>query len=284
MNLPSFTIRNLLEAGVHFGHHPRRWNPKMEEYIFGVRNGVHIINLERTVPLLYKALEVAHEVGKAGGRILFVGTKRQASSVIEETAKQCNQHFVNHRWLGGMMTNWKTVSNSIARLEGYEQRLSEETEGLTKKEILQLTRHKDKLDRAIGGIREMGGRPDLVVVVDTNKESLAIKEANKLGVPVIGILDTNSDPDGVDFPIPGNDDATRAIELYCKLIAGAILGGVEAHLQAEGIDLGASADLPAEMENVDKLSAKPAKKAPAKKTNSKPAEKADKEATAEAKA
>lgn len=239
MSQTKFTMRELLEAGVHFGHNTRRWNPKMKDYIYGSRNNVHIINLEKTVPLLFRAVAAARDVSAHNGRILFVGTKRQAAETIAESAKRCGQYFVNHRWLGGMLTNWSTISNSIRRLKELEALLSQEETGLTKKEKLQLSRERDKLELSLGGIKDMGGVPDAIFVIDTNKEALAIKEANNLGIPVIAVLDTNSDPAGVDFPIPGNDDALRAIKLYCDLISGAVLEGIQAELQASGVDLGA---------------------------------------------
>ncbi|MBV6632608.1 MAG: 30S ribosomal protein S2 [Alphaproteobacteria bacterium] len=239
MVMPSFTMRQLLEAGVHFGHHTRRWNPKMKPFIFGVRNGVHIVDLEQTVPMLHRSLEAVRDVVKGGGRVLFVGTKRQAQSKIAEAAKRSGQYFVNHRWLGGMLTNWKTISVSIKRLRELEEIVAQGQQGRTKKEMLQLTRELDRLDRALGGIKEMGGRPDLIFVIDTNKESIAIQEANKLGIPVIAVIDTNSDPEGIAFPIPGNDDALRAIDMYCDLIADAVLDGIQAEMEAAGVDLGA---------------------------------------------
>ncbi len=246
MTVPTFTMRQLLEAGVHFGHHTRRWNPKMKSFIFGVRNNVHIINLEVTVPMLYRALEVVSETVSNGGRILFVGTKRQAADKIAETAQRCGQYYVNHRWLGGMLTNWKTISNSIKRLKDLNEQLAEGQEGLTKREMLTLTRERDKLDRALGGIMEMGGLPDLLVIIDTNREAIAVQEANKLGVPVVAVVDSNSDPDGIDFPIPGNDDALRAIDLYCDLFSRAVLSGLEQELVATGTDIGALEEQPAE--------------------------------------
>ena len=239
MVMPSFTMRQLLEAGVHFGHNTRRWNPKMGQYIFGIRNGVHIVDLEQTVPMLYRSLEAVRDVVKGGGRVLFVGTKRQAQSKIAEAAKRCGQYYVNHRWLGGMLTNWKTISVSIKRLRELEEIVGQGAQGRTKKEMLQLTRELDRLQRALGGIKEMGGQPDLIVIIDTNKEQLAIQEANKLGIPVVAILDTNSNPDGITFPIPGNDDALRAIDLYCDLFANAALDGIQAEMEAAGVDLGA---------------------------------------------
>ncbi len=244
MAVPTFSMRQLLEAGVHFGHQAHRWNPKMKEYIFGARNKVHIINLSITVPLLHRALETVRDVTASGGRVLFVGTKRQASGPIAEAAKRCGQYYVNHRWLGGMMTNWQTISNSIKRLKDLDKKLSEETTGLTKKEMLQMTRERDKLERALGGIKDMGGIPNILFVIDTNKEDLAIQEANKLGIPVVAILDTNCNPDGITFPIPGNDDATRAIQLYCDLVSGAVLDGIQQELVEQGVDLGATEETP----------------------------------------
>ncbi|MEI6558063.1 MAG: 30S ribosomal protein S2 [Rhodospirillaceae bacterium] len=246
MALPVFTMRRLLEAGVHFGHHTRRRNPKMQPFLFGVRNGVHIIDLEQSVPLLHRAMVAVRDVVAGGGRVLFVGTKRQAQERIAEAASRCGQYYVNHRWLGGMLTNWKTISQSIKRLREMEERLVEANTGLTKKETLQLTRERDKLERALGGIKEMGGLPDILVIIDTNKESIAVKEANKLGIPVVAVIDSNSDPDGVAFPIPGNDDALRAIDLYCELLSGSVLDGLQAEMAAAGIDVGARAEAPAE--------------------------------------
>ncbi|NCP62400.1 MAG: 30S ribosomal protein S2 [Alphaproteobacteria bacterium] len=246
MTLPTFTMRELLQAGVHFGHHPRRWNPKMDQYLFGVRNDIHIINLERTVPLLQQALQAVHDVVKSGGKVLFVGTKRQASPLVSEYAERCGQYYVNHRWLGGMMTNYKTVKQSIQRLKEHENTLERASLGLTKKEILKLERSRNNLTRSLGGIREMGGTPDILVVLDTNKEKLAIHEAKTLGIPVISILDSNSNPDNIDFPIPGNDDAIRSLELYLRLISDAALSGMKQQMAASGVDLGSSAELPDE--------------------------------------
>ncbi|MEM7168908.1 MAG: 30S ribosomal protein S2 [Pseudomonadota bacterium] len=243
---PSFTMRQLLEAGVHFGHTTRRWNPKMGPYIFGVRNGIHIIDLEQSAPLLHQGLQAVREVVAGGGRVLFVGTKRQASEMVADSAKRCGQYYVNHRWLGGMLTNWKTISNSIKRLATVEARLVEDQSLLTKKELLNLTRERDKLERALGGIKEMGGLPDILFVIDTNKEHIAIQEANTLGIPVVAILDSNSSPAGVDFPVPGNDDAIRAINLYCELVADSVLDGIQAELISTGTDIGESAEAPAE--------------------------------------
>ncbi len=240
MALPTFTMRQLLEAGVHFGHQARRWNPKMGPYIFGKRNNIHIIDLQQSVPMFHHALKAVRDTVAGGGRVLFVGTKRQASDIVAESAKSCAQFYVNHRWLGGMLTNWKTVSESIKRLRKVEEQLSGEALGLTKKEILKLTRERDKLDLALGGIKDMGGLPNIIVVIDTNKEELAVKEANKLGIPVVGILDSNSNPDGIDYPIPGNDDALRAINLYCDLFKQAVIDGISVELQDQDVDLGAA--------------------------------------------
>nr|WP_229819532.1 30S ribosomal protein S2 [Kordiimonas sediminis] len=259
--MPQVEMRALLEAGVHFGHQKHRWNPKMAPYIFGERNGIHILDLSQTVPALTRALQTVRETVAGGGRVLFVGTKRQASPIIAEAAKRCGQYYVNHRWLGGMMTNWQTISQSIRRLKALNEQLSAEHTGLTKKETLQMTRQRDKLELSLGGIQDMGGLPDLVVVVDTIRDEIAIKEANCLNIPVIGILDTNSKPDGVDFPVPGNDDATRAIRLYCDLIAGAVLDGIQAELSAQGVDLGA-VEAPVEEAVVEAAEA-PAEEAPA---------------------
>lgn len=248
MAMPTFTMRQLLEAGVHFGHHTRRWNPKMSSYIFGARNGVHIIDLEQTVPLLHRSMQAVRDVVAGGGRVLFVGTKRAAQEQVAASAKRCGQYYVNHRWLGGMLTNWKTISQSIRRLKDMDEALSHgEGSGRTKKELLNMTRDRDKLERALGGIRDMGGLPDLLVIIDTNKESLAIQEANKLGIPVVAILDSNSDPDGITFPVPGNDDALRAIETYCELLSGAVLDGLQAEMSAAGIDVGAQEVAPDEV-------------------------------------
>lgn len=245
MATPTFSMRQLLEAGVHFGHHTRRWNPKMGQYIFGTRNGVHIIDLEQTVPMFHRALEAIRDVVTNNGRVLFVGTKRQAQDHVADCANRCGQYFVNHRWLGGMLTNWKTISHSIRRLKELDELLSNTDTGLTKKERLQRTRERDKLERALGGIRNLGGLPDLLVIIDTNKESLAVQEANKLGIPVVAVIDSNSDPDGIAYPIPGNDDALRAVELYCTLFGQAVLSGIEAEMEASGADIGET-DAPVE--------------------------------------
>jgi small subunit ribosomal protein S2 len=241
--MPSFTMRQLIEAGVHFGHQTHRWNPRMAPYLYGERNRIHIIDLQQTVPLLHRALEVVRDVVAGGGRVLFVGTKRQASEAVAEAAARCGQYYVNHRWLGGMLTNWKTVSQSIKRLRELDEMLKGEIRGLTKREQLSLTRERDKLDRALGGIKDMGGLPDILVVIDTNKEDIAVAEARKLGIPVVAILDSNSDPEGISYPVPGNDDALRAIHLYCDLFARAVLDGIKAEMRASGADLGAIEDL-----------------------------------------
>ena len=238
MAMPQFTMRQLLEAGVHFGHQTRRWNPKMAPYIFGERNDVHIIDLQQTVPMLHAALQKIREIVAGGGRVLFVGTKRQAQEAVAGAAGRCGQYYVNHRWLGGMLTNWKTVSNSIRRLRDLDERLGQDTAGFTKKEILRMTRERDKLERALGGIKDMAGLPDMLFVIDINKEDIAIKEARKLGIAVAAVVDSNSDPDAIDLVIPGNDDAIRAVTLYCDLVAAAALDGIEAELAASGQDVG----------------------------------------------
>ena len=244
--LPTYTMRQLLESGVHFGHHTRRWNPKMSPYIFGARNGIHIIDLEQTVPMMHQGLQAIRDAVSAGGRVLLVGTKRQAQEPIAEAAKRCGQYYVNYRWLGGMLTNFKTISLSIRRLREVDERITSEQTGLTKRELLELTRHRDKLERALGGIKEMGGLPDILFVIDTNKEAIAVAEANTLRIPVVAILDSNSSPDGIAYPIPGNDDAMRAIHLYCDLVASAVLDGLQAELAASGVDIGARAETPIE--------------------------------------
>lgn len=240
MTMPKFTMRELLEAGVHFGHNTRRWNPQMRPYIFGVRNGIHILDLQQTVPMLDLALRTIREIAANGGRVLFVGTKRQAQDKVAEAAKRCGQYYVNHRWLGGMLTNWKTVTNSINRLKELQGIFSQEKPKYTKKEILMLRREMEKLELSIGGIKDMAGQPDAIFIIDTNKEDIAVKEANKLGIPVIAIIDSNSTPAGIDYPIPGNDDALRAIELYCDLVSSAVLDGIQAEMASSGVDLGAS--------------------------------------------
>jgi small subunit ribosomal protein S2 len=243
--LPTYTIRQLLEAGVHFGHHTRRWNPKMQPYIFGARNGIHIIDLEQTAPMLHQGLQAVRDVVAGGGRVLLVGTKRQAQEPVAEAAKRCGQYYVNYRWLGGMLTNFKTISLSIRRLREFDERITTEQSGLTKRELLELTRDRDKLERALGGIKEMGGLPDILFVIDTNKEAIAVAEANTLRIPVVAILDSNSSPDGIAYPIPGNDDAMRAIHLYCALVSSSVLDGLQAELAASGVDIGARAEIAA---------------------------------------
>ncbi len=295
MAMPVVDMRALLEAGVHFGHQTRYWNPKMGSFIFGERNGVHIIDLSQTVPYFQRALQAVRDVVAGGGRVLFVGTKRQASPIIAEAAKRCGQYYVNHRWLGGMMTNWQTISQSIKRLKQLNEQLGQEHTGLTKKETLQLTRLRDKLELSLGGIQDMGGLPDIIVAVDVIGDDLAIAEANRLHIPVVGVIDTNSKPEGVDYPIPGNDDATRALRLYCDLLAEAALDGIQAELAAQGVDLGAQAapveETVAEVEAAPAEEAaeapaeekKPAKKAAAKKAPAKKAapKKAAKDADAD---
>ncbi len=246
MAAPVVTMHQLIEAGAHFGHQTHRWNPRMKPYIFGARNGVHILDLSQTVPLMARALDFIAATVQAGGKVLFVGTKRQAQEPIAQTARACGQHFVNHRWLGGMLTNWKTISGSIKRLKTLEEQLSGDTTGLTKKEVLQLTRERDKLEMSLGGIRDMGGIPDVMFVIDANKEELAIKEANTLGIPVVAILDSNVSPDGIAFPVPANDDASRAIRLYCEAIAIAATRGGQEQQQRKGVDIGAMDAPPAE--------------------------------------
>jgi small subunit ribosomal protein S2 len=245
MTLPAFNMRQLLEAGVHFGHQSHRWNPKMAPFIYGARNNIHIIDLTQTTPMLHQALVKISDTVANGGRVLFVATKRQASDSIADSAKRSAQYFINHRWFGGTLTNWKTISQSIRRLRQLDDILAD-PQGRTKKEVLNLTRERDKLNQALGGIKDMGGTPDLLFVIDTNKESIAIQEARKLGIPIVAIVDTNCDPDGIDFPIPGNDDAGRAITLYCDLIARAALDGLERSQSAAGVDVGASEAPPGE--------------------------------------
>jgi small subunit ribosomal protein S2 len=246
MALPEFSLRQLLEAGVHFGHQTHRWNPRMGQYIYGDRNGIHILDLTQTVPMLDAALQVVRDTVAKGGRILFVGTKRQAQKAVSEAAEKSAQYYMNNRWLGGTLTNWKTVSNSIGRLKAIDEQLAGGAEGLTKKERLNLEREQAKLQASLGGIRDMGGVPDLIFVIDTNKEQLAIQEARKLGIPVVAILDSNSAPEGIDYPVPGNDDASRAIALYCDLVARAALDGMAAQLGSAGIDIGAMEEAPEE--------------------------------------
>ncbi|MDY6407548.1 MAG: 30S ribosomal protein S2 [Pseudomonadota bacterium] len=247
MTLPTISMRQLIEAGVHFGHNARRWNPKMGQYIYGTREGVHIMDLTQTVPMLYRAMEAIRDVAAKGGKVLFVGTKEQAQEPIEQAAKRCGQFFVNHRWLGGMLTNWKTISSSIKRLKEIDSKMVKgELNGFTKKEKLNMEREREKLFASLGGIQDMNGRPDIIFVIDVPKEQLAIAEAQKLGIPVVAICDSNADPDGITYPIPGNDDALRAINLYCDLISGAVLDGIQAELKAAGVDVGANLEAPAE--------------------------------------
>ncbi|MEO1398455.1 MAG: 30S ribosomal protein S2 [Pseudomonadota bacterium] len=265
MALPDFSMRQLLEAGVHFGHQTHRWNPKMDQFIFGKRNNIHILDLSQTVPLLHTALKQISDTVARGGRVLFVGTKRQASEIVADAARRSAQYYVNARWLGGMLTNWKTISNSIKRLRELEELLSSEQASYTKKELLNLTRERDKLERALGGIKDMGGTPDLIFVIDTNKESIAIQEARKLKIPVCAILDSNSDTANIDLPVPGNDDAARAIALYCDLVAKAALDGIARQQGGSGVDLGAQVEAPQEpaLEAVVDEAAAPEAAAPA---------------------
>ncbi len=246
MTVPAFNMRQLLEAGVHFGHQSHRWNPKMAPFIYGARNNIHILDLTQTTPMLHQALTKVSDTVAGGGRVLFVATKRQASDSIADAAKRSAQYFINHRWLGGTLTNWKTISASIRRLRQLEDIVAD-PQGRTKKEVLNITRERDKLNQALGGIKDMGGVPDLLFVIDTNKESIAIKEARKLAIPIVAVVDTNCDPDGIDFPIPGNDDAGRAITLYCDLVARAAIDGLERSQSAAGVDVGASEAPPAEV-------------------------------------
>lgn len=290
MALPDFTMRQLLEAGVHFGHNTRRWNPKMAPYIFGDRNGIHIIDLQQTVPLLHQAMLAVRNVVQSGGRVLFVGTKRQAQTKVAEAAKRCGQYYVNHRWLGGMLTNWRTISNSIKRLKELEEMLGNEAEmqGLTKKELLMLTRERDKLERALGGIKDMGGLPDILVVIDTMKEDIAINEANKLGIPVVGVIDSNANPAGITHPVPGNDDAIRAISMYCDLMVGSVLDGIQAEIGSTGGDIGAAEvapteELPVEAPVAEAPAAEAAAEAPVAEAAPAAAEAAPAEAPAAAK-
>jgi small subunit ribosomal protein S2 len=272
MAIPNFTMKQLLEAGVHFGHHTRRWNPQMRPFIFGVRNNVHIIDLQQTVPMMNDALKALNEIVKNGGRVLFVGTKRQAQEKIAESAMKCGQYYVNHRWLGGMMTNWNTISKSIRRLRQANDILNDPAQSgaRTKKELLMLTRERDKLELSLGGIKDMGGKPDALFVIDVNQEDIAIKEANKLGIPVFAIVDSNATPDGVDYVIPGNDDSLRAIHLYCDLVANTVLDGLQAEVAATGQDTGAAVDAG---EDVAKLEEKPADESKAEESKDEPAAK-----------
>ncbi|WP_370313656.1 30S ribosomal protein S2 [Sagittula sp.] len=246
MALPEFNMRQLLEAGVHFGHQTQRWNPRMGEFIYGARNGIHIMDLTQTVPMLDQALQAIRDCVAKGGRVLFVGTKRQAAQPIAEAAEKCAQYYMTHRWLGGTLTNWQTVSQSINRLRSIDEQMESGAEGLTKKERLNMERDQAKLQASLGGIREMGGVPDMLFVIDVKKEQLAVAEANKLGIPVVAVVDTNCSPDGVDYIIPGNDDAARAIALYCDLASRAALDGMTGQMEAAGVDLGALEEAPAE--------------------------------------
>ena len=246
MAAPVVSMAQLLEAGAHFGHQTHRWNPKMKPYIFGDRNGVHIIDLSQSVPLFARALDFVRGTVQAGGKVLFVGTKRQAQEPIAEAARRSGQHYVNHRWLGGMLTNWKTISGSIKKFKALEEQLSGDTVGLTKKEILKLTRERDKFELSLGGIRDMGGLPDVIFIIDVNKEELAVKEANVLGIPVVAILDTNTDPSGIAFPVPGNDDASRAILLYVNAIADTVIEARQGRAADRGLDIGAMEQPPVE--------------------------------------
>lgn len=244
-------MRQLIEAGVHFGHNARRWNPKMGQYIYGTREGVHVMDLTQTVPMMYRALEAIRDVAAKGGKVLFVGTKPQAQEAVEAAAKRCGQFYVNHRWLGGMLTNWKTISSSIKRLKEIDSKIEKgELNGFTKKEKLNMEREREKLFASLGGIQDMNGRPDIIFVIDVPKEELAIAEAKKLGIPVVAICDSNANPDGITYPIPGNDDALRAINLYCDLVSGAVLDGIQAELKAAGVDVGAAAEVAAEVSEV----------------------------------
>lgn len=273
MTLPTFTLRQLVEAGAHFGHHARRWNPQMAPYIYGKKDNVHIINLQKTYPMLYTALNAAREVAANGGKVLFVATKKQAQEIVKENAERCGQFYVNYRWLGGMLTNWKTVYKSINRLVKLNSMFeNNEVEGYTKKEIQNLKKEQEKLQLSLGGIMNMGGQPDLLFVIDTPKEALAIKEARKLGIPVIGIVDTNANPNEVDYPVPGNDDAIRAISLYCELVSAAIIDGMQAGLAAQGVKLEEAEVAAEEKPAPKKRASKKAKEAEA------PAEKAEKTA------
>ena len=293
MTMPNYTMKELLEAGIHFGHQLNRWNPKMEPYLFGERNGIHIIDLQQTFPLINSALKVIRDIAAGGGRVLFVGTKRQAQKIISETAINSGQYYMNHRWLGGTLTNWKTISKSIVRLKNYDEILNKDDSGLTKKELVGIQRQRNKLEASLGGIKDMGGLPDALFVIDTNKEHIAIKEANVLKIPVIAVVDSNSNPDGVDFPIPGNDDATRAIAMYCKLISESILDGLQASFSNSGKDIGESDQLKEKIDskkdnvdikennnlkkdknNIDKKDDKPIEKTKADKNDNKQIEEA----------
>lgn len=259
MSVPAFNMRELIEAGVHFGHKTKRWNPRMAPFIFGVRNDIHIIDLGKTVPMLHAALSAVRDVVAQNGRILFVGTKRQAAEPIAEAAKRCGQYYINMRWLGGLLTNWNTIQVSIKTLRKLEEQLSGPNQGFTKKELLSMSRQRDKLEASLGGIKDMGGRPDMIFIIDTNKEDLAVKEAQKLGIPIVAVIDSNCTIDGITYPIPGNDDSTRAIRLYCRLISDAVLGGIQQSMVATGADLGERED-GGEVVAVDEITAAAAEK------------------------
>ena len=280
MALPEFTMRQLLEAGVHFGHQTQRWNPRMGPFIYGARNGIHIMDLTQTVPMLDQALQAIRDTVAKNGRVLFVGTKRQAAQPIADAAEKCAQYYMNHRWLGGTLTNWKTVSQSIKRLNEIDERMAQGSDGLTKKERLGMERDQNKLQASLGGIREMGGTPDLLFVIDVNKEDLAVAEANKLGIPVVAVVDTNCSPSGIDYIIPGNDDAARAIALYCDLASRAALDGMSAQLDAAGVDVGEMEEVGEEVVAEDAAAAEAAPEAPA--TEAAAAEAPAEEAAAEA--
>jgi len=272
--IPNITISELIEVGAHFGHKTMRWNPKMSSYLYGIKDDVHIIDLQQTLPLLQIALEKIYDVAKANGRILFVGTKMQASEVVAEEAKRCGQYYINHRWLGGTLTNWSTINRSIKKLTELEKSLEKEEQEeeqdklrFTKKEKLEITRKIEKLEKSLGGIREIGGLPNLLFVIDTNKEEIAIQEANKLGIPVVAILDSNSNPDNINYPIPGNDDATRALKLYCRLVSDAVLAGISESLIASGVDIGEATEISDILQMNAKLDNK--HKAPKKKAEDK---------------
>lgn len=243
MTLPAFSMRELIEAGVHFGHKTKRWNPRMAPYIYGVRNDIHIINLGKTVPMLHQALSAARDTAAQNGRILFVGTKRQATNPVAEAAKRCGQYYINQRWLGGLLTNWNTIQVSIKTLRKLDEHLNQPNVGFTKKELLSMSRQRDKLEASLGGIKDMGGLPDMIFIIDTNKEDLAVKEAQRLGIPIAAIVDSNCSVDGITYPIPGNDDSTRAINLYCRLFSDAVLNGIQQSMTSSGMDLGAREDI-----------------------------------------
>lgn len=263
MTNPAFSMRDLIEAGVHFGHKTKRWNPRMSPYIYGVRNDIHIIDLGKTVPMLHRALDAVRDIAANNGRILFVGTKRQAQEPISESAKRCGQYYINQRWLGGLLTNWQTIQVSIKQLRKLDEQLGESNLGFTKKELLSLERQRTKLENSLGGIKEMGGLPDMLFIIDTNIEDLAVKEAMKLGIPVIAVVDTNSSYEGITYPIPGNDDSSRAIRLYCTLVSDAALSGLQQSMVASGKDLGAAEDASGEDELAEEPQAAEAEEATA---------------------